>query len=111
MIRLSTEMKELRTSHGRDSAVVFKFNISLLVFIVSIIVPLFWYIGQTINVYRYAWLGALFELLSLPMLAALFILPVFSFVLLIKNKFRPRSLYLYSFIISLVSMLLIVTSK
>ena len=95
----------------RDSQVTFKFKVSLIVFIASIIVPLFWYLGQVINVYRYAWLGALSEILWLPMLAVLFVLPVFSFVLLIKNKFNPRSLYLYSFIISLVSMLLIVTSK
>ena len=95
----------------QDSWVAFTFKKSVIVFIASIIVPLFWYLGQVINVYRYAWLGALFEILSLPMLAALFILPVFSFVLLIKNKFSPRSLYLYSFIISIVSMLLIVTSK
>ena len=95
----------------RDSWIAFRFNKSLLVFVLSMLVPLFWYLGQTINVYRYAWLGALFEILSLPMLAGLFILPVFSFVLLVKNKFNPRALYLYSFIISLVSMLLIITSK
>ena len=95
----------------RDSWVAFKFKKSLLLFIVSIIVSLYWFLGQVINVYSYAWLGALFEILSLPMLAGLFILPVFSFVLLMKNNFSPRSLYLYSFIISLVSMLLIVTSK
>jgi len=56
-------------------------------------------------------MGTLFEILWLPMLAALFILPVLSFILLVKNKFNPRSLYLYSFIVSLVGMLLIVTSK
>ena len=95
----------------RDSSVAFRFKTSVIVFIASIIVPLFWFVGQAINVYRYAWLGALFEILWLPMLAGLFILPVLSFVLLIKNKFNPRSLYLYSFIISLVSTLLIVTSK
>ena len=95
----------------RDLWVASKFKKSLLVFIVSMIVALYWLLGQVINVYYYPWLGALFEILSLPMLAGLFILPVFSFVLLMKNKFNPRSLYLYSFIISLVSMLLIVTRK
>lgn len=95
----------------QDSGVAFRFTTSVIVFIASIIVLLFWFLGQAGDVYRYAWLGALFEILSLPMLAGLFALPVVSFVLLIKNKFNPRSLYLYSFIISLVGMLLIVTSK
>src|SRR4026208_2243898 len=83
-----------------DPTISFKLKKSLLVFVLSVLIPLFWYLGQLINVYKYAWMGTLFEILWLPMLAALFILPVLSFILLVKNKFNPRSLYLYSFIVS-----------
>ena len=70
-----------------------------VVFILSILASVFWYIGQTVNVYYFAVVGAIFELLWLPIIALLIILPIFSFIYLVKEKFNLKSLYLYSFLI------------
>jgi hypothetical protein len=51
-----------------------------IVFILSIIVSGFWWLGQVINVYNIALVGAIFELLWLPMLAMLFTLPIISLI-------------------------------
>ena len=81
------------------------------VFILSLLVSLFWLIGKAINVYRFAIVGAVFEIIWLPAIALTFILPVISFIFLIKEKFSLRSLYLYSFLIIVVPFLLVVWYK
>ena len=96
---------------SRDSWIAYSVKKPTIIFVLCLVVALFYYVGNSINVYKFAWLGAVFEILSIPMLIALFALPVFSFVLLVKNKFKPASLYLYSFIISLVTLLVLITSK
>jgi hypothetical protein len=75
------------------------------VFILSILASVFWYIGQTVNVYYFAVVGAIFEILWLPMIALLIVLPIFSFIYLVKEKFNLKSLYLYSFLILMFTFL------
>ncbi|HKC35144.1 MAG TPA: hypothetical protein VKB95_03745, partial [Chitinophagaceae bacterium] len=86
-------------------------NRSQVVFALTITVSIYWFLSLLINVYRLPFIGAIYELLWIGMLPGLFGLPVFSFISWAKNKFSLRSLYFYSFIISLISILLIVTSK
>ena len=76
---------------------------SKIIFSLSILASVFWCLSQIINVYSFALLGAIFEILWLPMLAALFFLPIISLVLWVKEKFNVRSLYLYSILIVAVS--------
>ena len=90
------------------------FNISitsLIVFIMSILVSGFWWLGQVINVYRFDLVGAIFEILWLPVLAMLFILPIISLILWVKEKFNLGSLYLYSILIVVATILLMIFSK
>ena len=70
-----------------------------IVFILSILVSAFWFLGNAVDVYHFAITGAVFELLWLPMIVMLFVLPVLSLVLLAKDHFNPKSLYLYSLIV------------
>jgi hypothetical protein len=72
---------------------------SKAVFILSIIVSVFWVMGQSFNVYYFAVVGAIFEILWLPMIALLIILPIVSLLYLVKEKFNLKSLYLHSFLI------------
>jgi hypothetical protein len=72
---------------------------SKVVFILSIIVSVFWVMGQSFNVYYFAVVGAIFEILWLPMIALLIILPIVSLIYLVKEKFNLKSLFLYSFLI------------
>ena len=76
------------------------------VFVISIIVSLFWLIGNTADVYHSAFIGAIYELLSLPMLALIILLPVISIVLFIKDKFNLRSMALYSVLLLIPVILL-----
>ena len=70
-----------------------------IIFITGILVSIYWILGQVIKVYDVAFLGALFEMLWLPALAMLFLLPILSMLLWVKEKFNPRSLYLYAILL------------
>jgi len=77
----------------------------------TIIVSLYWLLSQLINVYQVGWLGAVYELLWVFMLIGLVALPVLSFIYWIKTIFSFRSLYFYSFILSVGTVLFLITSK
>jgi len=81
---------------------------SVITLTVTIIVTVYWYLAQIINVYKVAWIGAIYEILWIGMVIALFGLPVFSLIHCIKNKFSPRSLYLYSFLLSVITVLVLI---
>ena len=87
------------------------FKRSVIVFALTIIVTLYWYLPLLISVYRFPVIGAIYEILWIFMVLGLFALPVISFIFWAKIKFNLRSLYFYSLIISLVSILFLVTSK
>jgi hypothetical protein len=96
----------------KENLTVFKNSrSSKIVFILSIIVSVFWWLGQVINFYHFAIVGAIFELLWLPVLAMLFVLPIISLILLVKEKFNVRSLYLYSILMGVVTIMFMVFSK
>ncbi len=82
---------------------------SVITFTIAIATSLYWFLAQVINVYQFPFIGAIYELLWIGMVIILFGLPVFSFVYWIKNKFSHRSLYLYSFIISTATILVLIT--
>jgi hypothetical protein len=86
-------------------------SLSKIFFILSLIVFGFWSVGQIIDVYRYAAVGAIFEILWLFMLLMLFILPIIALVFLIKEKFSFKSLYLYTIIVTVINILLMIFIK
>jgi hypothetical protein len=75
------------------------------------IVSGYWMLGKVVHVNRFALLGAFFEILWLPALAMLFVIPIISIVLLLKEKTNIRSLYFYSFIIVVTTLLVLFLSK
>ena len=82
-----------------------KVNTPLTVFVLSVITCAFWITTQVVDVYYFAVIGAISEILWLPMIGLLFALPVVSFIFLIRDKFQLRSLHLYSFLITLITLL------
>lgn len=72
---------------------------SVVVFILSLEVTLFWLLGNLFDVYQFAVTGALFEILWLPVLALTIILPLVALVLFIKDKFSFKSLNFYSLVL------------
>ena len=79
--------------------------IEKIVLSLSIVVALFWGVTTQIDVYAVNFVGAIFELLWLPMIGLVFFLPTLSLIMFIRTKFAIKSLYLYSFIVSVASLL------
>jgi len=92
-----------------NNSTIFKNSgLSKILLMLSIITFVFWFLGQTTNIYRFAFVGAIFEFLWLFMLLALFILPILSVVFLVREKFSFRSFYLYILIISVTNIFLMI---
>lgn len=88
-----------------DPNVFQKTNAGRIVLHLSVVVSVFWYIGRITDIYRSAIVGAVFEILWLPMIGMLFLLPVIAVFSLIKEKFSFRSLHLYSILILALTLL------
>ena len=86
----------------------FKRSREVLITIYSFLVLLFWFFAITYNVYEYKVIGAFFEVLWLPMLGLLIVLPITSIVYLKKGKWNLKSLYSICFILNLLAILFII---
>jgi hypothetical protein len=84
--------------------------ISRLNFSLSLLLFIYWYVAMNVNVYKFIVLGALYELLWLPMLPLLVILPAISVFLLTRQGFSLKALPFYSLLISLAAWLVIILS-
>jgi hypothetical protein len=84
---------------------------SKIVFILSILASGFWWLAKGINVYRFAIVGAIYELLWIPVLGMLFLLPIMSLVLFVKERVNLKSLYIYSILIGMATIFFIVFGK
>ena len=78
-----------------------------IVFLLSIIVCLFWITGSLINVYRFAFVGAVYEILWIGIVALTLMIPIISLIIWIKEGFSLKSLYLVSFIIIVATVVLL----
>jgi hypothetical protein len=76
---------------------------SLVFSVLSIIVFTFWFLSRIINVYHFPFVGAIFELLWLPVIALTLILPILALIEWRKEKFNFRSFNLYSIIILILT--------
>jgi hypothetical protein len=83
---------------------------SAVIFALSILMFAHYCVAQTIDVYRIAFIGAIFEFFSLPMLAAIFVLPILSLVFWRQKRFNVRSFYFHSLILSVGTILFLVIS-
>jgi hypothetical protein len=81
----------------------------MLFLILSTISCFYWLSGNLFSIYQFAFVGAVFEILWLPMLAILFILPIAAFIFWVKDKYRIRSFYLYSILVSLITIIVLIT--
>ena len=57
-----------------------------IIFFLSILTAIFWCLAQFVNIYYFAVVGVIFEILWLPVLALLIVLPIISLVFLVKEK-------------------------
>lgn len=82
-----------------------------ILFILSIATALYWFTGKFLNVYYFAFTGAVFELLWLFMLASVLILPIVSVLFFARDKLNLRSLALYSLLLILTVFALLLSDK
>ena len=92
----------------QKSTAVQGINLSKIVFLLSLITFVYWLLGNLIPIYKYPVVGALFEILWLPMMVFLFLLPLFSFFFWMKEKWSIKTLFLYSFLIGIATVVLLV---
>lgn len=78
------------------------------VFALSVLLLFFWTVSNCINVYKYIIVGAVFELLWLPMLLLFFLLPIINLVMLIKNKLSLKSLWFYGLLLNVAMILFLI---
>ena len=79
-----------------------------IVFCFAVAGFIFWILGKTIDVYKYILVGAIFEILWLPMLVGLFIIPTLSLWLLFKEKWTIHSLNIYTLLMAVATILVVV---
>ncbi len=79
---------------------------SKIILLSAAITFVFWLCSKLIDVYKFVFLGVVFEILWLPILALTFIIPLLSLALWVKTKFDFKSYYFYSFLISVLTILI-----
>ena len=102
----------MRASNDPASIIRYR-NTSKVILILSALVFLFYLSLQVLigNVYRYAVVGALFELLSVPMLLLLVILPIASLVQLISAKANAKGYAVASLVFIAAAILLLIQTS
>lgn len=71
----------------------------------TIIVFIFWIFGRSIDIYKDAVVGAVFEILWLTMLAMLFAIPLVSLFFWSKEKWSLRTVYPFCLVLHLILVL------
>jgi hypothetical protein len=75
------------------------------IFLVTLGASIFWIITKLVPIYENKIAGAVYEMLWLPVVVILFILPLFSFLLWAGEKFRVQSAHLFSIILAALAIL------
>ena len=84
-----------------------KMKLSQIVFIISLFTTIYWLVAFNINVYRYAFTGAIFNMTSLLLMISLYVLPVLIIALILRLKERTPKLHFVSLGLLLVMLILI----
>jgi len=79
------------------------------ILIVSFLILLYWNFAHNIDVYKYAVVGAVYEMSALLVVAATYILPLFILVIAFINKFRINSKYYIALGLLALTIILLLT--
>ncbi len=84
-------------------------KLSRIIFFTTFPVSLFWLLtaGFEINIYKHAVVGAIFELLWLPVIVLSFILPVCALIFWVRERFKLNSLNAYALLFMVVTVVFI----
>lgn len=82
----------------------------IVIFFVSLLVMFFWILTNNINVYENKFIGIIAEILWLPLILLIFVLPIMTFVLISSRKFE-KSKFLFLALAIQVTILIIQIAK
>jgi hypothetical protein len=68
----------------------------IVIFFVSLLVMFFWILTNNINVYENKFIGIIAEILWLPLILLIFVLPIMTFVLISSRKFKKSKILFLS---------------
>jgi hypothetical protein len=86
-------------------SIINKSRMGKMIFLITLGASLFWIAARLLPVYENKIIGAVFEMLWLPAVLILFVLPIFSFLLWAGEKFRVQSAHLFSIILAALAIL------
>lgn len=89
----------------QDLAVFNNSKTNKIIFLLSVIVSVIWGLGSTIDIYRFAVVGAIFEMLWLLVIISIPVLIILAARYWIKDKLNSRSLNLYSLLLVIITIL------
>lgn len=78
-----------------------------IIFSLSVLTAFFWCSVMLVDIYHFAIVGAIYEILWLPMLLLIYIMPIVVFVFLLKTKFNLKSWLTYSFLLLALTIVII----
>ena len=78
--------------------------IASLLLVAIILITVFWLTGQNVNVYQASFVGAIFEIIWLPMILFTFILPLVCIYFWSSERWSYKSPFLYLTIASSLSL-------
>ncbi len=82
-----------------------------IVLLLSLSVTGYWWLGRFIDYYRFALVGAIYELLWLPSLALLFVLPVVAIAAMVKEKFTTLLPFMISILLCMTTILMMIFDR
>lgn len=102
-----TDNKNLKTKFMKNIA--HNNQAAKIVLIVSFLILLYWNFAHNIDVYKYGVVGALYEMTSLLVVAATFILPLIILIVAFINKFRINNKYYIALCLLGLTIILLLT--
>jgi hypothetical protein len=79
-----------------------------ILFYLSLFVAGFWSYGRFFSYYTFDIIGAIYEILWLPMIGLLFFIPILSLIQFVRIKFNLKSLYFFTLLISLATLVMLI---
>ena len=80
-----------------------------IILIINVLFLAVWMVAYNSNVYKVALVGAIYEMIWLPLIICLFALPIVSFIFWRKDSFKIKSKFLYLIILAVLSITLLLT--
>ena len=80
-----------------------------IILVINVLFLAVWIVAYNINVYKVVLIGAIYEMIWLPLIICLFALPIVSFIFWRKDSFKIKSKFLYLIILAVLSITLLLT--